>query len=118
MMGVIRGCLLKLSRALAFDDAALNCLAQIASGSGRGSPTLRGLTALDVGSPAITDAAIPSLQALAHGGLHSLTLWHSKISRAAVDRLMAATGMALDQSMGTSDGTYLLRRVFAPVPIA
>jgi hypothetical protein len=94
---------LKLSRAIGFDDAALHCLAYQAS-------CLGGLSALDVGSPGITDAAIPALEALASFGLHALTLWHSKVSREGVERLMRTTGMSLDQSMASSDGTYLLRR--------
>ena len=75
-----------------------------------GTPRPRGLKALDVGSPHITDAAISDLCALAHAGLDTLTLWHTKVSRVALERLMHATGLALDTSMGTSDGTYLLRR--------
>ena len=92
---------LKLSRALAFDDHALQCLSRVPAGA---------LTALDVGSQRITDAAIPSLQRLALAGLQSLTLWHSTVSRDAVESLIASTGLALDTSMRSSAGTYLLAR--------
>ena len=102
---------LKCSRALQFDDAAIGCLAhELTAAHADGTPRPRGLKALDVGSPHITDAAISDLCALAHAGLDTLTLWHTKVSRVALERLMHATGLALDTSMGTSDGTYLLRR--------
>ena len=112
---------LKLSRAIGFDNTALQCLAQNAVAHttrpharprqpGLEAPprSERGLSALDVGSPGITDEAIPALQALVQLGLRSLTLWHSKVTRRGVERLMQATGMTLDQSMASSDGTYLL----------
>jgi hypothetical protein len=92
---------LKLSRALNFTDDALHCLAQ------RGLPSL---TALDVGSPYVTDAALPALEALAAAGLVSLTLWHCKVPRQAAERLMAATGLARDTSMQATEGTYILKR--------
>ena len=101
---------LKLSRAIHFDDDALVCLAQaVESAEGPSS-----LLSLDVGSPAITDAALPSLLVLAQCGLASLSLWHCKVSRTAIERLMADTGMCLDDSMASSDGTYLLQRAAAP----
>ena len=58
---------------------------------------------------------LPALHALisgtaSAGRLSSLTLWHTKLSRAAADELIAANGLCLDTSMGTSAGTYLLSR--------
>ena len=120
---------LKLSRALAFDDAAIVALAgrlsqgtQLAKdeapehmGSGKRSSEehttecLR-LTALDVGSPEITDACVAALVALANAGLQSLTLWHCRLTDAGCTRLREASGLQLDESMGTSSGTFLLRR--------
>ena len=102
---------LKLSRALAFDDAALACLAEQALQRFCAGSEAHTLTALDVGSPHITDAALPSLLALTRAGLSSLTLWHSRLSRSAVQRLIEVTDLALDTSMASSDGTYLLHRV-------
>jgi hypothetical protein len=107
---------LKLSRAVHFDDDALACLAHAVESAD--SPSL---CSLDVGSPAITDASLPSLLALAQGGLVSLSLWHCKVSRTAIEQLMADTGMRLDDAMASSDGTYLLQRaqlLAAPRPMS
>lgn len=93
---------LKLSRAIGFGDDALQCLAR--------QPRAHALSCLDLGSPAITDAALPALQSLADQGLTSLTLWHTKLTREGAERLMAGTGLELDTSMASSDGTYLLRK--------
>ena len=97
---------LKLSRALAFDDNAIQSLAS-AIGSGAA------LRSLDLGSPGITNNAIPHLEALAAGGLQSLTLWHTTISRDGAARFRAVTGFEQDKNMASSDGTYLLHRCAA-----
>lgn len=95
---------LKLSRAVNFDDAALKSLAMRASS----------LTSLDVGSYGITDASIGALQDLAAKGLTSLTLWHTNVSLRAANALVDTQAFELDQSMGTSQGTYLMKRVDPP----
>lgn len=102
---------LKLSRALNFGNAAIEMLAhEVLAGH---APPLR---FLDLGSPFITDDAIASLQELALGkpperpGLEALTLWHTKMTRAGAEALMASTGLHLDTSMNSSDGTFLMKR--------
>ena len=104
---------LKLSRCLLFDDDALRRLADelcaYAPTSVPPSPRAS-LTALDLGSPGITDAAIPALQMISDAGLLSLTLWHSKMTHLGAARLVAATGLALDMSMNSTEGTFLLHR--------
>ena len=35
---------------------------------------------------------------------------HVQVSRAGIERLMAATGLVLDEAMASSDGTYLMLR--------
>lgn len=102
---------LKLSRALNFGNAAIEMLAHEAL-AGHAPP----LRILDLGSPFITDDAIASLQELALGkpperpGLEALTLWHTKMTRAGAEALMASTGLHLDTSMNSSDGTFLMKR--------
>ena len=53
---------------------------------------------------------MPALCTLAAAGLEAVTLWHTKMSKAGIEGLMKETGMVLDTSMASSDGTYLLRR--------
>ena len=62
-----------------------------------------------MGSPGVTDAAVPALCALGCE-LRTLTIWHSRISPAAAARLMGATGLRPDATMQSSAGTYLLQR--------
>ena len=91
---------------LLVDDAAVAALAECTCAGGVRP------RALDVGSPALTDACLPALSNLADAGLTSLKLWHTDVTRAGIMRLMGATrGLGIDTSMASSDGTYLLRQV-------
>lgn len=99
---------LKLSRVLHFDDAAVLALAERSRQQTDGLK----LTALDLGSPGLTNACVPALCALVDAGLTSLRLWHTRVTRVGIVELMAtARVMGLDTTMSCSEGTYLLRRV-------
>lgn len=102
---------LKLSRVLAFDDSALECLAkqQLSRSVDDGAAAAATLHSLDVGCPGITDRAIPALQRLVEAGLRSLTLWHTRITPEGAARLMETTGLSEDTGLGmaSSAGTYL-----------
>lgn len=104
---------LKVSRAINFGDEAIQFLAQhVLLGA------LPRLSSLHLGSPHITDAAIGALQVLAERkpvGLEGLQLWHTKVTRDGRNALIANTGLRLDTTMKSSEGTYLLKRPDSPV---
>jgi hypothetical protein len=66
------------------------------------------LERLSIGGNGITDAALVTLATLPDQ-LVDVQLWHSKVTLGGVSQFRAATGLALDDSMRTSRGTYMLR---------
>jgi hypothetical protein len=62
---------------------------------------------ISVGGKGMGDLALEAL-ALLPDSLHSVTLWHSAVTRPGLDAFLAATGLSIDDTMATSRGTYML----------
>ena len=65
------------------------------------------LRSLSIGGKGIDDDAL-ELMAMLPETLISVKLWHTKVTSVGLARFLNVTGLAVDDSMATSRGTYML----------